>query len=91
MLGYKETRNAVRQHCKRAQYMGEVQNAPPHKVALDPQTTIIPESDLWRLIIKSKLPEAEKIEEWVMETVLLTVRKERNQYDEKLKEIIVIQ
>ena len=36
---------------------------------------IIPESDLYRLIIKSKLPGAEKFERWVMEEVLPTIRK----------------
>ncbi|EJF06533.1 prophage antirepressor [Thiovulum sp. ES] len=42
---------------------------------LDPQTKLIPESDIWRLIIKSRLPEAEKIEEWIMEEVLPQIRK----------------
>jgi hypothetical protein len=34
----------------------------------------IPESDVYRLIIKSKLPEAEKFEEWVMDEVLPQLR-----------------
>ena len=33
------------------------------------------ESDVWRLIIKSNLPEAEKVEEWIMEEVLPEIRK----------------
>ena len=36
---------------------------------------IIPESDLYRLIIKPKMPEAERFEKWMMEVVLLTIRK----------------
>ena len=35
----------------------------------------IPEPDLYRLIIKSKLPSAEKFEKWVFETVLPSIRK----------------
>ena len=38
------------------------------------QMSIIPEGDLYRLIIKSKLPKAEKFECWVMEEVLPTIR-----------------
>ena len=36
---------------------------------------MIPESDLYRLIISSKLPSAEKFEKWVFEEVLPTIRK----------------
>ncbi len=42
---------------------------------LDPQIKLILEGDVWRLIIKSRLPEAEKIEEWIMEEVLPSIRK----------------
>lgn len=35
----------------------------------------IPESDVYRLVIRSKLPRAEKFEEWVMEDVLPSIRK----------------
>jgi prophage antirepressor-like protein len=74
LLGYKDTVNAIKQHCKKSEKLsilvggGEM---PP----LDPQTKLIPESDVWRLIIKSRLPEAEKIEEWIMEEVLPEIRK----------------
>jgi prophage antirepressor-like protein len=37
--------------------------------------TIIPESDVFRLLIKSKLPAAERFERWVMEEVLPAIRK----------------
>lgn len=35
----------------------------------------IPEGDLYRLIVNSKLPSAEKFERWVFDDVLPTVRK----------------
>jgi anti-repressor protein len=41
----------------------------------NPNHTIIPESDLYRLIIRSKLPAAEQFENWVMEIVLPQIRK----------------
>ena len=36
---------------------------------------LVPESDIYRLIIKSKLPAAERFEDWVMEEVLPEIRK----------------
>ena len=36
---------------------------------------MIPEGDVYRLIIKSKLPLAQKFEEWVMDEVLPSIRK----------------
>ncbi|MEB5927666.1 phage antirepressor, partial [Enterococcus faecalis] len=36
---------------------------------------VIPESDIYRLVIKSNLPNAEQFEEWVMEEVLPQIRK----------------
>jgi phage antirepressor YoqD-like protein len=38
-------------------------------------TNFIPEGDLYRLIIRSKLPAAERFEKWVFDEVLPTVRK----------------
>ena len=37
--------------------------------------SLIPESDVWRLIIRSKLPQAEAIERWIMDDVLPSIRK----------------
>ena len=41
----------------------------------DKETKIIPESDLYRLIMRSRLPSAEKFQDWVMEEVLPSIRK----------------
>ena len=38
------------------------------------QATLIPEGDIYRLIIRSKLPSAEKFENWVMDEVLPQLR-----------------
>lgn len=74
-LGYKRTADAIRQHCKKAVAVGvgDLQT-------LDPQTKIIPEADVYRLIMKSTLPKAEEFEEWVMEEVLPTIRKTGGTY-----------
>ena len=42
---------------------------------LHPHTIIIPESDVYRLIMRSKLPAAERFEEWVTSEVLPAIRK----------------
>jgi prophage antirepressor-like protein len=39
------------------------------------KTNYIPEGDLYRLIIRSKLPAAERFETWVFDEVLPTIRK----------------
>lgn len=69
MLGYKDTINAVKQHCK-----GVVKHHLLTKGGKQ-EVSLIPEGDVWRLIIRSKLPQAEAIEKWIMEEVLPTIRK----------------
>lgn len=39
------------------------------------QTTLINEGNVYRLITKSKMPSAEKFEEWIFEEVLPFIRK----------------
>ena len=69
-LGYANPRKAVIDHCKAAEPVGSNDSLP-----LDPQTVIIPERDLYRLIMKSQLPAAEEFEEWVVGEVLPSIRK----------------
>src|SRR5690625_4106329 len=70
LLGYSNHRKAVRDHCKAARPVGGNDSFP-----LDPQTAIIPERDVYRLIMRSKMPEAEEFEEWVVGEVLPSIRK----------------
>lgn len=71
-LGYTNSRKALSDHCK-----GVTKRYIPHPQNLDKQieVSVIPESDVYRLIIKSQLPSAEKFERWVMEEVLPSIRK----------------
>jgi anti-repressor protein len=66
ILGYKNTNDTIIRHCKKKQTIGKREGL---------QIVIIPESDVYRLVIKSQLPSAEKFESWVMEEVLPSVRK----------------
>ena len=58
ILGYKDTAYAISNHCKG---VGEI--SLPSKGG-NQMMKIIPERDLYRLIMRSKLPNAEKFEEW---------------------------
>ena len=83
ILGYLKTRNAIAQHCKNAINFSEILNRPNlGQLDLQPflgnswkQIKIIPESDVWRLVVKSTLPEAQKVEKWIFEDVLPQIRK----------------
>jgi len=70
ILGYKDTINAIKQHCR-----GVVKHHLTDALGRKQQANFIPEGDLYRLIIRSKLPAAEKFEAWVCDDVLPSVRK----------------
>lgn len=71
-LGYKEPHKAVSRHCK-----GEGTFHPVvDNLGRKQETRVIRESDVYRLVINSKLPAAEKFESWVMEEVLPAIRQD---------------
>lgn len=67
-LGYSNPQKAIRDHCKGVNETVTPTNGGNQIIK------IIPESDIYRLIFKSKLPQAEKFEKWVMEEVLPQIR-----------------
>jgi anti-repressor protein len=69
ILGYKNPQKAIREHCK-----GVNEMVTP-SVGGEQKKKFIPEGDLYRLIVRSKLPSAEKFEKWVFEDVLPSIRK----------------
>ncbi len=69
-LGYAKPQNAISAHCKGALKWGIPTNGGNQEM------NIIPEGDIYRLIVKSELPSAEKFESWVFEEVLPTIRKQ---------------
>ena len=68
-LGYTNPNKAVNDHCRAitkcsTPISGKIQ-----------EINFIPEGDLYRLIVSSKLPTAEKFEHWVFDEVLPSIRK----------------
>lgn len=73
ILGYTDCKQAIRDHCKCSELLKGVDSAP---LTSSPRgITIIPERDVYRLIMRSKLPSAERFEEWVVGEVLPSIRK----------------
>lgn len=70
-LGYKRPSEAIRQHCKEK---GTVKDRIPTDGGLQ-DALLINEPNVYRLIIKSQLPSAEKFESWLFEEVLPSIRK----------------
>ena len=80
ILGYSNPRDAVRRHCKTegvVKHDGVSYTTNQHGVTTQQVTEIkyINEGNLYRLIVSSKLPAAEKFEKWVFEEVLPSIRK----------------
>ena len=68
-LGYTNPNKAINDHCRAitkrsTPISGKVQSI-----------NFIPEGDVYRLIIRSKLPAAEKFELWVFDAVIPTIRR----------------
>ena len=80
VLGYSDPSATISKKCKykRKEMISHCQNGKVVKT----QTTLITEGDLYRLIIGSKLPTAQKFEEWVMDEVLPEIRKTGGYIDE---------
>jgi len=70
ILKYANPQKAIRDHCKSPVPVGVTDS-----FTLDPQTVIIPERDIYRLVMKSKLKTAERFENWVVSEVLPSIRK----------------
>ena len=68
-LGYKRAADAVTAHFKgsvKRRYLTD---------GGEQEVKVIPEGDVYRLIVRSKLPAAEKFEKWVFDEVLPSIRK----------------
>lgn len=69
-LGYTNPSKATNDHCKKG-FTGWGNDS----LGRPQQFKLIPESDVYRLVFRSKLPEAEKFENWVTSEVLPSIRK----------------
>ena len=68
-LGYTNVSKAINDHCKGITKRYTLTEGGKQ------QLNFIPEGDVYRLIIRSKLPNAEKFERWVFDEVLPTINK----------------
>lgn len=68
-LGYAVPRKALFDHCK-----GVLKRNIPTSGGIQ-EMSFIPESDLYRLVFSSKLPNAERFTDWVTEEVLPSIRR----------------
>ena len=75
ILGYKNPNDAILRHCKEQWIVF-------HEVMVNAgfgprltQKKFISEGNLYRLIVKSKLPNAAEFEEWIFDTVIPSIRK----------------
>jgi prophage antirepressor-like protein len=72
-LGYENLSRDIQRHCNHAKTLKGTESEP---LTDSPRgVLIIPESDVYRLIMRSNLPEAERFQAWVTEEVLPSIRK----------------
>lgn len=71
ILGYAKPNNAINNHCKEK---GTLKQGIPTNGGIQ-ETILINEPNVYRLIIKSQLPSAEKFETWLFEEVIPSIRK----------------
>ena len=75
-LGYANPSQALGDHCKSLKRLDSIKTIVSNDFnGLRGDTVLIPERDVYRLIMRSKLPAAERFEEWVVGEVLPMIRK----------------
>ncbi len=74
MLGYNNPADAVGRHCRSiVKRDATIRNG--KKSTRQAEVSFIPEGDLYRLIIRSRLPAAQKFEKWLFDEVLPELRR----------------
>lgn len=78
VLGYANPRDAVGKHCRCVVKRDGVSTTTNQHGFTTEQTvemSYIPESDVYRLVMRSRLPQAEQFQDWVCDDVLPSIRK----------------
>lgn len=93
VLGYSNPRDAVKRHCKIdgvVKHDGVSYTTNQHGITTQQVTEIkyINEGNLYRLIVSSRLPSAEKFERWVFDEVLPTIRRTGGYGEVDIQELI---
>lgn len=68
-LGYKNPQKAIRDHCKRVNESFIPSNGGEQKAK------VIAKSDIYRLIVRSKLESADEFESWIFDEIMPTIEK----------------
>ena len=68
-LGYKNPQKAIRDHCKRVNESFIPSNGGEQK------EKVITKSDIYRLIVRSKLESADEFESWIFDEIMPTIEK----------------
>lgn len=75
-LGYENPSKAYQDHCKRLKLLSYNESLELNFPNPNPRGEyVIPESDVYRLVLRSKLESAERFQDWVCEDVLPAIRK----------------
>lgn len=77
-LGYSNERKAINTHCKRPIKTNidvESQSGTSHKARKSQIMLVICKSDIYRLIVRSKLESVEEFENWVFDEILPTIER----------------
>ena len=80
-LGYSNPSKATNDHCKNA-----VKEWGNDSLGRPTEFKVIPEGDIYRLIIKSQLPSADKFERWIFDEVIPQIR-QTGGYQKKLSPV----
>lgn len=75
VLGYVNPQEATREHCKKVNKITQPSESLPSVNCPPVYFNIIPESDVYRLVMRSNLTSAERFQDWVCEEVLPAIRK----------------
>lgn len=89
-LGYARPSEAVRRHCRHARKRFAVHPQSPDRLL---EMLFIPEGDLYRLVVSSKLPAARRFEAWIYDELLPAVRMSgaENLRENRLIEALILQ
>ena len=71
LLRYTNAPKAIKDHCRKRQ----VDITKRYRNGTTRNVTIINESGLYRLLMKSEMPEADKFQDWITDTVIPSIRK----------------
>lgn len=72
LLGYSNPHDAISKHCR---YLAKCDLPHPQNPDKTIKVGFIPEGDVYRLIVRSKLPSADRFEKWLFDEVVPSIRK----------------